>query len=192
DLKRFADSPPAWIRAARSDAAGGKLSVEFDVDAEANFVDVSEGRRISFELREPVTDAKAVAAQAAQAAQAPQTPAAVAVVTPDGLPVLTTEIVYFPMPARKGAPTLLTPAPGSAKTDAAAVAAAATPEAEQPMLRDSVSSKDPLPPGFRPASSEIVDAMTPAAVVSPATPGKAKAEIYGATLRLELPYTKLP
>lgn len=193
DLKRFAESPPAWIRGARSNAAGGKLSVEFDVDAEANFVDVSEGRRISFELREPVTDAKAVAAQAAQAAQAPQTPAAVAVVTPDGLPVLTTEIVYFPMPARKGAPTRLTPAPGGAKTDAAAVAAAATPEAEQPVLRDSVSSKDPLPPGFRPASSEIIDAMTPAAVVvSPATPGKAKAEIFGATLRLELPYTKLP
>src|SRR6185436_520561 len=32
----------------------------------------------------------------------------------------------------------------------------------------------------------------PAAASSPATPGKAKAEIFGSTLRLELPFTKLP
>jgi len=186
DLKRFADSPPAWIRGARTVSSSGKLAIEFDVDAEANFVDVSEGRRISFELREPVTDAAAVAAQTTQAAQAP---APVVVASADGLPQLTTEIVYFPMPPRKGAPGAPTPI-APAQTDAAAVAADAH---AAPVLRDSVASKDSLPPGFRPASSEIIDAMTPTAVVAtPATPGKAKAEIFGSTLRLELPYTKLP
>ncbi|MBI1210578.1 MAG: hypothetical protein GC190_03880 [Alphaproteobacteria bacterium] len=185
DLKRFADSPPAWIRAARANAAHGKTTIEFDVDPEANFVDVSEGKRISFELREPVTDAAAVAASSTDQAA----PAAVA----DGLPQLTAEIIKFPMPPRKEAPatpTPLAPTPATASTDAAAVAAAASaaPQATQEQVADG----DPLPPGFRPAESEIIDALTPAATPSPVTPGKAKAEIYGSMLRLELPYTKLP
>src|SRR6185503_20126509 len=101
------------------------------------------------------------------------------------------DLIYFPMPPRKGAPTPLAAAAAPAPTDASAVGGVAV-TTDASVLRDSIASQDSLPPGFRPASSEIIDAMTPPTAAVPATPGKAKAEIFGATLRLELPYTKLP
>ncbi len=184
DLKRFSDSPPAWIRGARSSVVGGKLAVEFDVDAEAGFVDVSEGHRIAFELREPVTDAAATRA----ATTAPSLPIAA-----EGVPQLTAEIIKFPMPPRKGAPgvsapTPIVPATATAQTDAAAAQAALAGS----NLRDSLAAASALPPALRQAPTELDEALAPASPTVAATPGRAKAEIFGSMLRLELPYSKLP
>ena len=183
DLKRFSDSPPAWIRAARSNIVGGKLAVEFDVDAEAEFVDVSEGRRIAFELREPKTDAAASTATV--------TPAQPSVA--DGVPQLTAEIIKFPMPPRKGGPgmtvpTVIIPATVTAQTDAAAAQVGSVGS----NLRDSFAAASALPPALRQAPTALDEALAPASAKVAATAGKAKAEIFGSMLRLELPYTKLP
>ncbi len=200
DLKRFSDAPPAWIRGARSNLTGGKLAVEFDVDAEADFVDVSEGRRIAFELREPVTDGAATAATtsgphenaATQEATALQQNAAAG-----GVPNLTAEVIKFPMPPRKGAPAAPVLSAGAASapsthTDAGAIQAASQPVTAESLRLDAAAASSPLPPALRPAASDLGAALAPPTPTIAATPGKAKAEIFGSMLRLELPYAKLP
>ena len=197
DLKRFSEAPPAWIRGARSAVAGGKLLLEFDVDAEADFYDVSQGNRIALELREPKTD-EVAATQPTPQQGAPKS-LLPAQVTEDTTPPpkLVAEAVAFPMPPRKNAQTPpAVPATtvqanaASAHTDAAVVQAAAAPQADEatPVGAD----PNPLPPGLRLGQSDLEAALAPQPVATPAEPGKARAEIFGSMLRLELPYTKLP
>ena len=198
DLKRLTDVPPAWVRGARSYSAGGKLTVEFDVDAEADFRDASQGDRIVIELSNPKTDA-----QAAVTTGAPKVliaPVAVEEAVPPP-PKLVAESISFALPPRKAQqaalPTAAAPPPAGpeklqpmpvAYSDAAAVNAAALSAAESAQPVD----PNPLPLALRLGQSDLEAALQPVPQASAATPGQARAEIFGSMVRLELPYTKLP
>jgi len=198
DLRRFTDSLPSWIRGARSTVADGKLTVEFDVDREADFHDVSEGDRIVLELREPKTDAAAADATAAPKVLIPQEDE---VVPPP--PQLAATKIVLALPPRKGeaaAPEAEhaegTVEPGKSEpvphSDAAAVHAAneATVDSSAWPVTDVESS--PLPPGLRLGQSDLQSVLAPVPEQDPAVPGQARAEIFGSMLRLELPYERLP
>lgn len=210
DLKRFTSTPPAWVKGARSSVEDGKLLIEFDVDPEADFHDTSEGDRIVLELAEPKSDAKAVAAAAAAAppqAGAPKAilpsamtaPAAVPVAaSEDGAPpTILVEAINFPMPPRNGTPPAATPTPTATATapalrgDAAAVAAGDHSDDDGTKLTFA-GDQSALPPTLRLGRSDLETALAPIPAASPATPGKARAEFFGAMLRIELPYSKLP
>ncbi|MFN9969136.1 MAG: hypothetical protein ACK58T_04480, partial [Phycisphaerae bacterium] len=72
NLRRFTEDPPAWITGARSFAERDKLTIEFDIDREAEFRDVSASGEIAVLLKEPKSDATAVAEKTAAAASAPR------------------------------------------------------------------------------------------------------------------------
>jgi tetratricopeptide (TPR) repeat protein len=209
DLKRFTDSPPAWVRGARSSVVDGKLQLEFDVDAEADFYDVSQGDRIALELREPKTD-EAAGAHPKNPAGAPISllPAKTDEPVPPP-PTIVAETIAFALPPRKGvqpakpeqspaaAPATAavdTHAPAApANSDAAAVHAAGAPVVETDAVTGTPSADaNPLPPSLRLAQSDLEVALAPLPAATPAEPGKARAEIFGSILRVELPYTKLP
>lgn len=205
DLKRFTATPPVWIKGARSISEGGKLAIEFDVDPEADFRDASEGERIVIELGEPKSDAKAIAEQSR-----PGTPKVIipsppppeptpAFVPGEGgePPTLVVEAMNFPMPPRKGekpaapvTPTATATAPAP-RGDAAAVAAGDHPAPDDPAPVFAADA-NPLPPALRLGRSDLEAALAPIPAATPAVPGKARAEFFGAMLRIELPYTKLP
>ena len=191
NLTRFSEAPPAWIRAARSSIVEGKLRLEFDVDREADFRDVSENGQIALELLEPKSDATA-AAERLKAEGAPKIIIPEATENSPAPPVLIADaIVFAPLP-RKGAEATAAPtdepagqsalAPDVALGDGAALLAAVT-EAQ---------SGDALPPNLRLGQSDLSAALAPLVSSTPAVAGKARAEIFGSMLRLELPYSKLP
>lgn len=201
DLKRFTEAPPSWVRGARSYSADGKLTVEFDVDAEADFRDASTGDRIVLELSNPKSDGQAIVTPGAPKVLIPQVVVEEIVPPP---PKLVSETISFALPPRKSAmaataaaPVLppaaepkLQPTP-VAYSDAAAVQAAGS----APAVDDeTIVSADPspLPPTLRLGQSDLGAALAPAPPIAPATPGQARAEIYGSMVRIELPYTKLP
>ena len=197
DLKRFADVPPAWVRGARSYSAGGKLTVEFDVDAEADFRDASQGDRIVLELSNPKTDAQAAATPGAPKILIPPAIADEAIPPP---PKIVAESISFALPPRKAQqaalptaaappaePSRLQPTP-AAYSDAAAVHAAAL-DAVSP---ETPADPNPLPLALRLGQSDLEAALTAVPQASAATPGQARAEIFGSMVRIELPYTKLP
>ncbi|MCE9521818.1 MAG: hypothetical protein K8S25_05230 [Alphaproteobacteria bacterium] len=199
DLKRFSTSPPAWVRGARSEVVGGKLQLQFDVDAEADFRDVSQDKQIALELREPKTDA-AAAATPVTLTDAPKSlipPQLVEEVPPP--PKLIAESIAFAMPLRKGAQPAkdvhefsTAPAPATAAVahnDAEAVHAAGS---EVAVVEESAEDPNPLPLALRLGQSDLQAALSPVSTATPAEPGKARAEIFGAMLRLELPFAKLP
>jgi len=214
DLKRFAQSPPGWVRAARSSVAGGKLTLEFDVDREADFHDVSQGDEIVLELSEPKTDSS-VAETAATTAPKILIPDQTADAVP-APPVLVAEKIVAKLPPRKGeAPPAVVPAaaeeptkpatvadakaahdapkppPAAAHSDAAAIALAEhAPDPQAPAV--SPTDPNPLPPALRMGQSDLEAALAPLPAATAAVPGQARAEIFGSMLRLELPYTKLP
>ena len=202
DLTRFGDSPPAWVRGARSDVVGDKLRIEFDVDAEADFHDVSKEDTIELELREPKTD-EAAAVQPTATPGAPKS--VLPATTPEDSPPPpkpVADAIAFAMPPRKGAPVKpaqtaeAVAAPSVAataatpKTDASAIHAAGVPAEEEVVIP--AADSNPLPPALRLGQSDLETALAPVATVTPSQPGKSRAEIYGSILRLELPYTKLP
>lgn len=208
DLKRFSESPPAWVRGARSTIENGKLKVEFDVDREADFRDASEGDRIVLELTEPKTDTT-VSESGATSSPKVLIPDQSAETEPPP-PVLVAEKIAFKLPPRKG--ELIPPEPpktaeattdaskdakaaaGDVKPTAHSDAAALTAEHAAPVHAEPSVPSDPspLPPALRLGQSDLEAALSPLPVASAATPGQARAEIFGSMLRLELPYTKLP
>lgn len=201
DLSRFTKAPPAWVRGARSTVAGGKLQVEFDVDHEADFRDASEGERIVLELREPKSDAVAAGTGATGAPKVLIPEHDESDVPPP--PVLVADGIALKLPPRKGSAPEAAPegekqaeAPKApAHSDAAAVHAAAAPHAETEVPAAPAApagDPSPLPPALRLGQTDLEAALAPLPVASAATPGQARAEIFGSMLRLELPYTKLP
>jgi len=60
DLRRFAQNPPTWVRSARSFREDNKLMLEFEIDREAEFRDVSQDGEIAVLLKEPKTDGEAI------------------------------------------------------------------------------------------------------------------------------------
>ncbi len=195
DLKRFTDSPPAWVRGARSTVADGKLQLEFDVDAEADFFDASQDNRIALELRPPKTDEAAVQ-------EAPAKPGAPKSLLPAGTdeevppaPKLVAESIAFALPPRKGASALKSEPPAApAHSDAAAIHAAGAPAPDEEAVATVAThvESNPLPPALRLAQSDIELALAPLPTAAPSEPGKARAEIFGSMLRVELPFTQLP
>jgi hypothetical protein len=203
DLKRFSDSPPSWVRGARSTVTDGKLELEFDVDAEADFYDVSQDNRIALELREPKTDDVAAVQPVAPAGSPKSLLPAQAEEHAPAPPKLLAESIAFVLPPRKGAspakpepaPTVAQIAPPNAApahTDAAAVQAVGAPVIEPDAETTIATDSDPLPPALRLAQSDLEVALAPLPAATPAEPGKARAEIFGSMLRVELPFTKLP
>ncbi len=196
DLKRFKDSPPGWVRGARAATIDGKLRIEFDVDAEADFHDVSKDGRIVLELSEPKTDEVAAATTpTGSTVGAPKSvvPPAIEEAAPPP-PKIVAESIPFPLPSRKAAsvPITVSGQPASNPhplTDAAAVNAAAETMDDAPAP---AVDANPLPLSLRVGHSDLEAMLAPAAPAAPAEPGKARAEIFGSMLRLELPFTKLP
>lgn len=205
DLKRFTSSPPAWVRAARSSIVDGKLTLEFDVDAEADFHDASQDNRIVLELREPKSDGAAVT----QAEAKPGTPKSLLPVQVEEpappAPKVVAESIAFALPPRKGVAASAPASPlavleqASAKdspahSDAAAVHAAVAPvvDAGAEAQIVAVADSNPLPPALRLARSDLEAALAPVPTALPAEPGKARADMFGSMLRIELPYSKLP
>jgi hypothetical protein len=200
DLRRFAESPPNWVRGARAENGSGKLTIEFDVDREADFRDVSQGDEIVLELSEPRSDAMA-ADPGATAEPKVLIPQDSGDAPPP--PVLVAEKIAFKMPPRKGeategsaeetpAATVVEKRGGlPAHSDAAAVHASleSTSEGEETAI---AVDPNPLPPALRLGKTDLDLALAPLPAVTPADPGTARAQIFGSMLRLELPYTKLP
>jgi tetratricopeptide (TPR) repeat protein len=201
DLRRFSEDPPPWIRGARSYAERDKLTVEFDIDREADFRDVSGNGEIAVLLKEPKSDASAMAEKTAatgsprvivgdEAAQGPPPPKVVA------------EEITFDRPKRKGAkagssvpPELAVNAKANQRDDtalAAKVEAVAKPVAEEGADAAMLQVADPLPDELRPGQSDLSAALAPAPNTSPLVPGVARAQVFGSMLRVELPYVKLP
>jgi hypothetical protein len=211
DLKRFSQSPPGWVRAARSSVAGGKLTLEFDVDREADFHDVSHGDEIVLELSEPRTDSSA--ADTATSAPKILIPDQTADAVP-APPVLVADKIVLKMAPRKGEapPPVAAPAAEPAKptavvdaktgheaskphvpahSDATAITVAEhAPDPDAAVA--SPTDPNPLPPALRLGQSDLEAALSPLPAATAAVPGQARAEIFGSMLRLELPYSKLP
>lgn len=202
NLDRFTRNPPAWIKGARSRVEDGKLTVEFDVDREADFRDVSADGDIALELREPKSDAQA-AAEALKAQGAPKVLIESTEENAPPPPRMVAENIQLSHPPRKGAKAtsvqnadplgMSIAVPARPGTDGAAVqvaadtaSAAEAPEAAPP------AGDSPLPPALRLGQSDLTAALSPLPASVPAVPGKARAEIFGTMLRLELPYSKLP
>ncbi|MEQ1752898.1 MAG: hypothetical protein ABL973_02055 [Micropepsaceae bacterium] len=201
NLNRFDSNPPAWIKGARSRVSDGKLTVEFDVDREADYRDVSEGGDIVLLLKEPKTDQES-AAEAGPAEGPPR------VLVEDGVqgaappPRIEAEYISLPAPPRRGAPGSSTAKTDSAfsfksdslklNTDGAALQNAALSGVIDPGAVEPVTSDSPLPPTLRLGQSDLTAALAPLPASSAGVPGKARAEIFGTMLRLELPYSKLP
>ena len=202
DLKRFERSPPARVRGARSEVVDGKLRLEFDVDREADFHDLSRGNEIVVELGEAKTDAVAAEASATSGPK---------ILIPDETegvapapPVLVAEKIAFAMPPRKGAESQA-PAKEKAEADPKTnaglhVTPVAYSDAAAVQAANDVASigdgahadENPLPPALRLGQSDLQAALAPLPAASAGVPGQARAEIFGSMLRLELPYTKLP
>ena len=199
-LKRFTDNPPVWVKGARSKVEDGKLNLEFDVDREADFRDVSEDGQIAIELKEPKTDSAAAIDQL-KADGKPMVIIAEAAENGPPPPVVTADEIIFPPLPRKGeiattaaVPALLLDAKESslrANSDGAIVQAAAL-EQENLDRPSGNPNESALPPALRLGQSDLSAALAPLQSATPAVPGKARAEIFGSMLRLELPYTKLP
>lgn len=193
DLKRFTESPPAWVRGARAQSSDGKLTLEFDVDAEADFRDASKDGTIVLELTEPRTDDVAASAPLVGTPKA-IVPSVMEEAAPP--PKIVAETIPFAMPPRKGVATAgavpLTTAQADRlrpSTDAGAINVAY--ETAPQETADHAGDPNPLPPALRLVKSDLGAMLAPVAIAN-TEPGKARAEIYGSMLRLELPYTKLP
>lgn len=201
NLSRFTQNPPAWIKGARSTVSDGKLTVEFDVDREADFRDVSENGDIALLLKEPKTDSAAVE-ESHTASGAPTVIIGDDSENAPPPPKIVFEKVTLAHPARKDSTVqpkkeqeVVSASHTGSKphSDAAAVQAAAheqSADAHEPEATALASS--PLPPALRLGQSDLSAALAPLAASMPATPGVARAEIFGTMLRLELPFSKLP
>ena len=202
NLNRFANTPPAWIKGARSKLVDGKLTVEFDVDREADFRDVSENGDIVLELKQPKTDAQ-VAADMSKALGTPKVLIENADENAPPPPRIVAEAIQFEQPPRKGAKaqgahkqdalSLISAPAVKPNTDASVVQTAANNfAAAEELPAGQILSDSPLPPALRLGQSDLTAALSPLLASTVAVAGKARAEIFGTMLRLELPYSKLP
>lgn len=195
NLRRFSENPPSWIKGARSFSERNKLTLEFDIDREADFRDVSADGEIAVLLTEPKSDAAIVAEKGAptgppkvlsgeENAQAPPPPKVQA------------DEIAFDRPKRKGS-SAIAPAPAKPeRVDDAVLARAPSPDANTKVDAAAdpgiVQSADPLPDPWRLGQSDLSAALAPVASATPATPGVARAQVFGSMLRVELPFVKLP
>jgi hypothetical protein len=202
DLRRFSQNPPTWVRSARSFREDNKLVIEFEIDREAEFRDVSQNDEIAVLLKEPKTDGDAVV-DTAGAAGPPKVLVSNEETNVPPPPRIVADEIELERPKRKGVATTEAvegkdAAPGATKGLRALSDASIMHEAAQKIagaeVPESVSSNqvDPLPPALRLGQSDLTAALAPLPSASPVTPGKARAEIFGSMVRLELPYAKLP
>ena len=194
NLRRFTEDPPAWITGARSFAERDKLTLEFDIDREAEFRDVSANGEIAVLLKEPKSDATAVAEKDAVAGSQPRVIVAEQGAQAPPPPRVAADEIVFDRPKRKGDP--VAGADGSnpvRKQDGAVVATAAG--SVVPSTNDDTGAlrvADPLPEALRLGKSDLTTALAPVTSAAPAVPGVARAQVFGSVLRIELPFSKLP
>lgn len=201
NLSRFETNPPAWIKGARSKNTDGKLTLEFDVDREADYRDVSANGDIVLLLKEPKTDQDAVA-EAAVAQGAPRVLVEDAGQNAAPPPQIVADYIPLPAPPRKGAAGSAAAKADSAfdfknealrpNTDGAVIQTASLPSGSEQGAQPASLDANPLPPALRLGQSDLTAALAPLPASTPGVPGKARAEIFGTMLRLELPYSKLP
>jgi hypothetical protein len=201
DLRRFSEDPPAWIKGARSFAERDKLTLEFDIDREADFRDVSGNGEIAVMLKEPKSDASAMAEKTASAGPPRVLVGDEAVQAPPP-PKIAADEITFDRPSRKGAgaqPAEPSRADASAKPnksdDAALKLAAAATTSEAPEAVPAAAplhTADPLPGTLRVGQSDLSAALAPIESSMPPVPGVARAQVFGSMLRVELPFVKLP
>jgi hypothetical protein len=203
DLRRFSQNPPTWVRSARSFREDNKLVIEFEIDREAEFRDVSQNDEIAILLKEPKTDGDAIT-ESAGAAGPPKVLVSNEETNVPPPPRIVAEEIELERPKRKGVATADASAGKDAATgspkgiralsDASIMqdAAQKIADAEVPESAATELQPDPLPPALRLGQSDLTAALAPLPSASPVIPGKARAEIFGSMVRLELPYAKLP
>jgi len=195
NLRRFTEDPPAWITGARSFAERDKLTIEFDIDPEAEFRDVSATGEIAVLLKEPKSDATAVAEKDAVAASPPRVAVGEQAAQAPPPPRVRADEIEFERPKRKGGaasePAKILPA---RKQDDVATAemAAAVPPASKDGDVSPLRVADPLPEALRLGKSDLTAALAPVETATPAVAGVARAQVFGSILRIELPFVKLP
>jgi hypothetical protein len=203
DLRRFSQNPPTWVRSARSFREDNKLVIEFEIDREAEFLDISQNDEIAVLLKEPKTDGDAVVETAGAGGPSKVLVSSEQTNVPPP-PRIVADEIELERPKRKGVATAEAfegkdAAPGATKGPRALSDASMMHEAAQKIagaeMPESASSNlqpDPLPPALRLGQSDLTAALAPLPSASPVAPGKARAEIFGSMVRLELPYAKLP
>ncbi len=205
DLTRFTENPPAWIRGARSVLERNKLTLEFDIDREADFRDVSEAGEIALVLQEPKSDASVVV-EKSDAAGAPRVLLADGDAQAPPPPKVVADEIAFDLPQRKGASAAkeklpekeqaVTTRAGSRLDDNGALearlASSDAGSTEQAASGGSISVADPLPKALRLGQTDLTAALAPNVTETPPVPGVARAQVFGSILRVELPYAKLP
>ncbi|MBU6156865.1 MAG: hypothetical protein KJS87_08025 [Alphaproteobacteria bacterium] len=201
DLRRFTEDPPAWIKGARSFAERDKLTIEFDIDRESEFRDVSANGEIAVLLKEPKSDATAMAEKTAAAASPPRVIVGEESAQAPPPPRIPADEISFDRPKRKGvASPAAEPAKSEAKSkagrkDDAAIQVAAAPEAPASVPAPEAAplqTADPLPETLRLGKSDLTAALAPVEGPTPAVPGVARAQVFGSMLRIEFPFVKLP
>jgi len=203
DLRRFSQNPPTWVRSARSFREENKLVIEFEIDREAEFRDVSQNDEIAVLLKEPKTDGDAVA-ESSGAAGPPKVLVSNEETNVPLPPRIVADEIELERPKRKGV-AMAEVAAGKdaaprasqglrALSDASVMhdAAQNMADAEAPESASNSLQPDPLPPALRLGQSDLTAALAPLPSASQVIPGKARAEIFGSMVRLELPYAKLP
>jgi hypothetical protein len=205
DLTRFTENPPAWIRGARSLLERNKLTLEFDIDREADFRDVSEGGEIAVLLQEPKSDAEVVATKP-DAGGAPRIILAEGDAQTPPPPKVVADEIAFELPPRKGAAAkkektpdpvqAAAPRAGARLDDNAALearlASSDTVPTSTAVADGSMPLADPLPKALRLGQTDLTAALAPYLSDVPLVPGVARAQVFGSLLRVELPYAKLP
>jgi hypothetical protein len=201
DLDRFSENPPAWIRGARAFSERDSLTLEFDIDPEADFRDDSGDGEIAVLLREPKSDAAAMTEKAVAAAAPRVLVGDEALQTPPP-PKIPADEIAFDRPSRKAAAAVAGSAPavgrdGNARLDdEAALKKQADLVSKEPEdVSAGEASKtvaDPLPKTLRLGKTDLTAALAPVAAETPAVPGIARAQVFGSLLRIELPFVQLP
>ncbi len=201
DLRRFTQNPPTWVRGARSSREGNKLLLEFDIDREAEFRDASQNGEIAVVLKEPKTDGDAIT-ESAGATGSPKVIVSSEDSNAPPPPKIVAEEIELERPKRKvaaagdaGKEPASGPAKGLRVLSDASVLQAATQNISDPEAGATPAAPlqpDPLPPALRLGQSDLTAALAPLPSAEPTIPGKARAEIFGSMVRLELPYAKLP
>ena len=202
DLRRFSEDPPAWIKGARSFADRDKLTLEFDIDREADFRDVSGNGEIAVVLKEPKSDASAMAEKSVSAGGPPRVLVGDEAIQAPPPPKIAADEIAFDRPKRKGAaaqptePSKADPHAKPNKSDDAALKLAAAAATDQPpeavTAAEPLLTADPLPGTLRVGQSDLSAALAPMESSIPPVPGVARAQVFGSMLRVELPFVKLP
>lgn len=199
DLRRFSTSPPTWIRGARSFSEGDKLTLEFDIDREADFRDVSDKGEIAVVLMEPKSDATAIT-ERGDAAGPPKVLIGADDANVPPPPKVVADEIELERPSRKTATaaggTGADGRKGRSDIDALQVAAASLADAEIKRAGEppapTLATADPLPAALRVGQTDLAAALSPNGSSPQLVPGQADVQIFGSMVRIELPYAKLP